>query len=67
MKCRGEIAVREAVEVPEVIAISVHERGRVQPAGQIRRRHPFFVPGKTVQNESLSMLEIMQVVISQAN
>jgi hypothetical protein len=46
VECRGEILLRESVDVPKVGAILVMPHYNVKPAGEIKPRHPFFVHGK---------------------
>ena len=45
LKCRGDISLREIVEVSLTAGINVPPKERVKQSGQIRRRHPFFIQG----------------------
>ena len=46
---RGEIVLRESVETPGDGRILVLPDKPVQPAGEVPRRHPFFVLGKRLE------------------
>ena len=45
LKCRGDIALREIVEVSLTAGINVPPKERVKQSEHIRRRHPFFIHG----------------------
>lgn len=44
---RGEIFLRESIEYPNDLKILVLPDKPVEAAGEIKRRHPFFVHGNS--------------------